>query len=117
MSYRQAKRKYEPGGMTEDELLAGVTDALTLGGWLWTHHRRSDLALTMGHTGVPDIIAVHPGRRQLLVLELKTEIGRLDPRQREWIAALLRAGVDARIVRPDDYDDLVHELLAYRDVE
>lgn len=101
--------------MTEDDLLVGVTDALTLGGWLWSHHRRSDLALMMGHTGLPDIIAVHPGRRRLLVLELKTETGRLDPRQREWLAALVGAGVDARIVRPADYDELVAELLVLTD--
>lgn len=97
--------------MNENDLLAGVTDALTVGGWRWTHHRRSDRALMMGHTGFPDIFAVHPGRRKVLALELKTEAGRLDQRQREWISALLRAGIDARVVRPADYADLVDELV------
>ena len=54
--------------MNEDELLIGVTDALTLGGWLWTHVRRSDLAITQGSPGVPDLWAVHYERRLFIAL-------------------------------------------------
>lgn len=97
--------------MTEEDLLAGVTDALSHAGYLWTHQRRSDLALTMGTPGVPDVIAVHPKRGKVLVLELKSAKGRMEPGQAEWLDAFRGAGIPARIVTPDGYDDLIHELL------
>lgn len=56
--------------MTEDELLAAVTDALTLFGYRWTHHRRSDRAQLMGQPGFPDVFAVGHGRRLALLAEL-----------------------------------------------
>jgi hypothetical protein len=92
--------------MTEDELLAGVTDALTMAGWRWTHPRRSDLALMQGDPGLPDIIAVHPTRGIFLAWELKGTGGRPSASQVEWIAGLAapRVRVDARILYPTDYD-------------
>ena len=96
--------------MTEDDMLRGITQALTLGGWTWTHSRRSDQALTMGTPGVPDIIAVHP-KRGMLVLELKSERGTFRPGQQEWLATLAHVGVDARVIRPADYDALIREVV------
>ncbi len=90
--------------MTEDELLAGITDALTLAGWRWTHIRRSD-RITQGFEGLPDIIAVHPERAIVLAWELKTDLGVISTDQWGWLVALRDvAGVDARVVRPSDYD-------------
>lgn len=92
--------------MTEEELLAGVTEALTLGGWRWSHPRRSDLALTMGDPGLPDIIAVHPTRRLVLAWELKGSGGRPTGDQVAWISAMAAPDVrvDSRILYPLDYD-------------
>jgi len=96
---------------TEDDLLAGVADALTLGRWDWTHARRSDLATLMGTPGVPDIIAVHE-RGTLLALELKSDHGSPTADQLRWITRLARAqAVDARVVYPDQYDALLVELV------
>lgn len=100
--------------MTEDELLTGLMDALAAGGWLAVHHRRSDLAIIQGRVGWPDIAAVHAGRRLFVVIECKTERGRVDPEQERWLSALQDAGVDARIVRPSDYDTIVEWLLGDR---
>jgi hypothetical protein len=72
--------------MTEDDLLAAITDALTLYGWRWTHPRRSDKALTMGHSGAPDIIAARKGI--VYFIELKSARGRLDAEQFAWMSAL-----------------------------
>ena len=92
--------------MTEDELLTGVTEALTFAGWRWTHTRRSDVATIQGQPGVPDIIAVHPTRSLVLAWELKGDDGRPTGDQVAWIAALAAPDtrIDSRILYPIDYD-------------
>ena len=88
--------------MTEDELLTGLTDALTLAGWTWTHIRRSD-GITMGNAGLPDIIAVKAGHPMLL-WELKSQHGSITPDQMGWLLAAQDVRVQTAIVRPDGYD-------------
>lgn len=90
--------------MTEDELQLGICEALELGGWTWTHIRRSD-GITMGRPGLPDIIAAHDGRELVLAWELKSERGVVSPDQLRWLFALGSVeGVDSRVIRPRDYD-------------
>lgn len=90
--------------MTEAELLAGITEALELAGWTWTHIRRSD-GITIGRPGLPDIIATHDNRALLLAWELKTTRGVVSVDQLRWLYALgTDERVDARIIRPADYD-------------
>jgi hypothetical protein len=92
------------GSMTEDELLAGITEALTFGGWTWTHLIRSD-GVTMGNAGLPDVIACHPERPWVLAWELKGERGVVSHDQLRWLLSLASVpGVDARVIRPSDYD-------------
>lgn len=101
---------------SEAELLIGLTEAMTLAGWLWTHHRRSDLAVMMGTVGFPDIVAVHPSRGQILAWELKGPGGRPTGDQVAWIAALApHPTVDARIVYPADYDAALRVVLGFDD--
>lgn len=91
--------------MTEDDLLVGLTDALTLYGWRWTHARRSDQAKMMGMAGVPDLIAVHPDRHLILAWELKGPAGRVTIDQASWIADLAaHPTVDARVLWPTQYE-------------
>lgn len=93
-------------------MLAGICDALTLGGWRWFHIRRSDKAVQQGHPGLPDIIAVHTGRRMVWAGELKSAHGRLTESQKEWLGALTGVpGVRADVVRPAGYDAVVRWLL------
>jgi hypothetical protein len=100
--------------MTEDELLEGVTGALTAGRWLWHHVRRSDLALQQGQGGWPDVFALHPERGESFVAELKADGGRLTPLQADWLDAFAACGIPARVVTPRDYDALVAELVGDR---
>jgi hypothetical protein len=90
--------------MTEAELLQGITDALTIAGWRWTHIRRSD-GITQGFAGLPDIIAAHPMRTVLLAWELKATDGVVSVDQLGWLLAAQGPGVDARVVRPSQYDE------------
>ena len=97
--------------MGEDDLLAGITEALTLSGWRWHHLIRSD-GVTMGSAGLPDILAVHPSRGMALAWELKGTDGRPTGDQVAWIASFAAiCGVDARIVWPADYDRALDYIL------
>lgn len=97
--------------MTEAELLQGITDALTISGWTWTHIIRSQ-GVTMGSAGIPDVIAAHPDRGVMLAWELKAERGVVSTDQLAWLFALRGiAGIDARIIRPADYDDALQVII------
>jgi hypothetical protein len=98
----------------EDALLTAVVDALRRHGWLVHHDRRSDKALQQGDAGFPDVVAVLSGRDnepgRLLFLELKSELGNVYVRQREWILSLQEAGADVRVLRPSGLDGFLEEL-------
>lgn len=98
--------------MTEDELLEGITGALTIAGYRWQHSRRSDLAQVQGYPGLPDIVAVHEGRAHLFALELKSAKGQPTYDQAHWLRGFdaVRT-IDARIVRPADYDSVLGAIL------
>lgn len=103
--------------MTEDELYAGITEALTLAGWRWMHIIRSDGVMTgTGASGWPDLVAVHDRRAHLLIWELKAARGQATADQWAWIGPLAvvatklsgapagYAHFDARVLYPADYD-------------
>jgi len=81
--------------MSEAQLLAIIRRACRTLGLLCYHtynSRRSE-------PGFPDLVIV--GSR-MIIRELKTERGRVRPEQRVWLDALVRAGQDADVWRPDD---------------
>lgn len=59
---------------------------------------------TTSIAGWPDACLWRPG--QLLLVELKTDRGRLSPAQREVIGSLRDAGVDVRVWRPVDWPEI-----------
>lgn len=78
--------------MCEAELQSAVTDMLTLYGWKWHHETDS----RKSRRGFPDIIAVHPTGR-LLLIELKGydkrgRLGKVTPEQQGWLEVWHRAG-------------------------
>lgn len=103
--------------MTESELMRGIVECARRLNFLVFHAviaRRSE-------TGFPDLIIAGHGR--VLAIECKTQRGRIRgasqtkrgrylPGQQDWIDALAGGGVDARIVRPSEYDDVLAELQA-----
>src|SRR5262245_15635934 len=100
--------------MTEDDLLTGLIDAMSLAGWRAMHVRRSDLAEVMGDQGWPDIAATPPnvGQGPLLVIECKAAQGRVTTDQAAWLVALMQTGATAAIVRPAEYDRALGLILA-----
>lgn len=98
--------------MTEDELLTGLTEAMTLSGWRWRHARRDDLAKVQGYSGLPDLIAVSRTRHAMIAWELKAEAGVVSIDQGEWIASFRQVRtVHAGILRPADYESALGVIL------
>lgn len=67
--------------------------------------------ISPGNVGVPDRIVIMPGR-QVIFVELKTEVGRLTPVQKAQIGYLERLGQDVRVLYGmDDVEKFIDELV------
>lgn len=96
-----------------------VVDLARVHGWLVHVERPARTANgwrtpISGHAGWPDVVLCHPARRMFLVVELKSEVGRLSPEQEAWLHALTVAGVDARVWRPQDRREVMDVLAGDR---
>ena len=58
--------------------------------------------------GFPDLLAVKGER--LLVAELKTNTGRLRPGQQDWLHGFHRAGAEAYLWKPAQWDE-IHDII------
>jgi hypothetical protein len=58
----------------------------------------------VGSKGFPDIVAVR--RDRILFVELKSQKGRFQDGQKEWLHDLANAGAEVYTWRPSDYDDM-----------
>lgn len=83
-------------------------------GWKVAHFRAAQNARGIWMTpvgadgaGWPDLILVHPMRNIIVARELKKQKGRVDPDQERWGAWLTAVGVDWKIWRPSDWDEIV----------
>lgn len=57
----------------------------------------------MGDPGWFDVAAIHPAKHRILLLELKTDTGKLSPFQERWVMAANQCpGVLVMVVRPQD---------------
>ena len=90
--------------MREKDFQKQVEQAAACLGWLCFHFP----AMQMNPSGWPDLICFRNGRTK--ILELKNEKGKLGPRQIETLADLQHAGMDARVWRPGDWDELEADL-------
>ena len=72
--------------MNEQDVMSALGEALTRGGWLWSHH--PDSRRLRGSPGQPDIVAVHPKTGCIRMIEAKGEGGKLSEAQQDWAAAL-----------------------------
>lgn len=78
-------------------------------GWL-AHHVR-DSRLNAGDAGFPDWVLTRRGR--VVIVELKTQRGRLEAAQKEWLGHMgHRPATEVYVWRPSDYDDrIIREVL------
>jgi hypothetical protein len=89
---------------SERQFEQAVVDLSKLHKWMSFHpydSRRSE-------PGFPDRVFVRPPR--LLIVEFKTDTGRVRPDQRRWMDALRACGLDVRVWRPRDWPFIEGEL-------
>jgi len=81
---------------TEADLREQIRTLAELYGWLmyftWNSRNSPD--------GFPDLVLVHPERRQVIFAELKAEGGRLTEQQKEWLSALMKCGQMVSVWKP-----------------
>ena len=91
--------------ISEKEWQATVVEYATLHGWLAYHTYDSRRSVP----GFPDLVMVRPGR--LVFAELKSEKGKIQESQQEWIDTLALAGQKCHVWRPSDWST-VEKVLA-----
>jgi hypothetical protein len=57
--------------------------------------------------GFPDIVAVNPIKKRLIVSELKVGKAKLTPFQEKWIQHFKDCGIEAYIWRPSQWEEIV----------
>lgn len=90
---------------SEAALLAKILKLAKQESWLAYHHYDSRQS-TGG--GFPDVVLLKSVT--LLVVELKSARGRVSREQQQWLDTLRLAGVDARVWRPVDWNEIVRTL-------
>lgn len=99
--------------LSEADYVDRIIDTAHAHGWLAYHSRPARTARgwrtpMQGDKGAPDLVLARNGH--VLLVEVKTNLGKLRPEQRAWIAA---AGNHGQVWRPRDWHDVEHILRTY----
>jgi len=89
---------------SEDNFLSWIIDYAKLRGWLHYHTWRS----FHSPSGFPDLILIR--NRRIIVVELKSERGKLSVYQDEWLKAFKQTGISTFVWKPSDRDEIIREL-------
>lgn len=101
-----------PPGVSEKDFQAALVDYARLRGWMVYHTYDSRRSVP----GFPDLVLVHPVRG-VMFRELKTDKGRVSKAQRDWLAAINKAGGDAGLWRPRDWPDIERDITGQTSIE
>ena len=85
--------------MSEEQLQSVVIELAQYHQYEVTYHNPDS---RRSQAGFPDLVLVSSFRRRALFRELKTEDGRVRPKQRAVLLAMVSAGLDADVWRPSD---------------
>lgn len=105
--------------LSEKQFQTQVLELAEMRGWLTAHFSDSRRQVVRpdgqrffvgdkGAKGFPDVVLVKPPR--IMFWELKKELGKTTPEQDEWLELLELCGMEARVVRPSDWDYVVSAL-------
>lgn len=70
-------------------------------------HERFVTAVAGDGKGFPDLVLINTRFKLMLYRELKTRSGRLSPDQEAWRDAIIAAGGDWDLWRPQHFDDVI----------
>ena len=96
--------------ISEAALLDCVVAYAKATGWLVYHampsmNRRGAWATHFrGHKGFPDLVLSHPVG-DLVIVELKSEIGRVSEGQVRWLNSFAASGIETHVWRPAQWKD------------
>jgi hypothetical protein len=116
-SGRRRRRKPTPVveavAIEEAEFQAQIVDLARLCGWRIHHTRaartnRGWRTPITGDPGFPDLVLCR-GRR-IVFAELKSATGRLSKDQQRWLVSLRACGIDVKVWRPCDMDEVIETL-------
>ena len=104
---------------SEKEYQGQVIELAHIYGWHTAHFHDSRRQVKPGvfvgdkdAKGFPDLVLVRPP--EILFWEVKKELGKTTPEQDEWLEKLSGCGLEARVIRPSDFDEYVVERLKHR---
>lgn len=109
--------------ISEKDFQTQVIELARMSGWLVAHFHDSRKQVTRANgqrffigdkdaKGFPDLVLARPPG--LIFWEMKKELGKTTPEQDEWIATLQACGMEARVVRPSDWDAVIVPTLTRR---
>lgn len=111
MPKRLTDEEREWRSISEKDLQTRVMDIARLYGWRVAHFHDSRRQVKPGvfvgdkdAAGFPDLVLVRPP--EVVVMELKAELGKVSPAQREWLNDLEASGIEVLVVRPSDAREL-----------
>lgn len=96
--------------ISERALKDAVVELAKSQGWLVYHalpslNRRGAWATHFqGHAGFPDLVLSHPVG-DLVIVELKSEIGKVTTLQHRWLASFEAGGIETHVWRPSQLKD------------
>jgi hypothetical protein len=93
------KRLSSPNPISEDQFQQQVIELAQYHQYEVTYHNPDS---RRSQAGFPDLVLVSSSRRRALFRELKTEEGRVRPKQTAVLLAMVSAGLDADVWRPSD---------------
>lgn len=105
--------------LSEKQYQSQITSLASNYGWRWAHFSDSRKQVRPGvfvgdkdAAGFPDLVLVRPP--EVVVIEVKKELGKTTDEQEEWLAAFEACGIDAFVARPSNFDLIVARLTRAR---
>lgn len=96
--------------MTHEELQDSVIQVAHALGWKVAGFRKAQYSdgswstpLLADGEGWPDLFLAHEGQRRIIAIEIKTAKDTVKPAQQLWHARLVICGIEAYVVRPQDW--------------
>lgn len=104
---RIADRPVLAPDIREEPFRHQVRQIASMYGWAMQYHTHNS---KFSDGGWPDEVYIHPLHSRIIFVELKTNTGRVKPKQKQWLAALHDCGLETALWRPRDIDTIISVL-------